>query len=75
MVGISRTVEEFWSLYQSIEHPSILKHCEDYSFFKINIKPEWEDPANENGGRWIFSTPIKSLEIDKIESDTYLHIV
>jgi len=25
----------------------------DYSVFKSDIKPMWEDPTNKNGGRWL----------------------
>lgn len=25
----------------------------DYSVFKSDIKPMWEDPSNKNGGRWL----------------------
>jgi translation initiation factor 4E len=28
--------------------------------FKGGIKPMWEDPSNEKGGKWVF---IKTLEI------------
>ncbi|KAF0986507.1 hypothetical protein HZS_7324, partial [Henneguya salminicola] len=74
-VDVTRTVEEFWSLYNNIHHPSELQHCEDYSFFKHNVSPQWEDPKNENGGRWIFSIPIKVVEKDKLEKDIYLHLL
>lgn len=25
----------------------------DYSVFKSDIRPMWEDPINKNGGRWL----------------------
>ena len=27
----------------------------DYSLFKEGIFPDWEDPRNQDGGRWIIS--------------------
>ncbi|KAJ6646905.1 Eukaryotic translation initiation factor 4E1, partial [Pseudolycoriella hygida] len=49
------TVEDFWSLYNEIKLASELQPGNDYSLFKNNIRPMWEDPANANGGRWILS--------------------
>ena len=47
------TVEDFWSLYNHIEAPSRLPPGSDYSIFKEGIFPDWEDPRNQPGGRWI----------------------
>lgn len=33
--------------------PSMLTTGCDYSVFKSDIKPMWEDPTNKNGGRWL----------------------
>jgi len=33
--------------------PSMLTTGCDYSVFKSDIKPMWEDPSNKNGGRWL----------------------
>ncbi|XP_050541690.1 eukaryotic translation initiation factor 4E-1B-like [Daktulosphaira vitifoliae] len=46
-------VEKFWSIFNNIRMPSKLKIGCDYSVFKTNIKPMWEDKANKNGGRWL----------------------
>ncbi|KAI1718833.1 eukaryotic initiation factor 4E domain-containing protein [Ditylenchus destructor] len=46
------SVEEFWSLYDSIRPPSVLPNC-DYNLFKEGIEPMWEVPQNKNGGRLI----------------------
>lgn len=37
------TVEDFWSLYNHIRVASELKQGNDYSLFKKNIRPMWED--------------------------------
>ena len=47
------TVEDFWSLYNHIEVTSRLPSGSDYSLFKESIFPDWEDPRNAAGGRWI----------------------
>jgi translation initiation factor 4E len=31
----------------------------DYLMFKKHIKPEWEDPANRSGGKWVITLPIE----------------
>jgi len=49
------TVEDFWSLYNHIEVASKLPTGSDYSLFKEGIFPDWEDPRNQDGGRWIIS--------------------
>jgi len=49
------TVEDFWALHNHIENVSKLGNGCDYSLFKQGVKPAWEDPANEKGGRWLFT--------------------
>lgn len=49
------TVEDFWSLYSHIKAASHIGDLNDYSLFKGNIRPMWEDKANKYGGRWILS--------------------
>ncbi|KAI4365182.1 hypothetical protein MLD38_021192 [Melastoma candidum] len=46
------TVEEFWSLYNNIHHPSKLAGGADFYCFKDKIEPKWEDPVCANGGKW-----------------------
>ncbi|CAN1230373.1 Eukaryotic translation initiation factor 4E-1, partial [Linum grandiflorum] len=49
------TVEEFWSLYNNIHHPTKLAVGADFYCFKHNIEPKWEDPICANGGRWMIT--------------------
>lgn len=40
----------------------------DYLIFKKGIRPEWEDPANKEGGKWVVTLPIEDNmeeEVDK----------
>lgn len=46
------TVEQFWSLYNNIHHPSKMAPGADFYCFKHKIKPKWEDPVCANGGKW-----------------------
>ncbi|KAK7332128.1 hypothetical protein VNO80_28876 [Phaseolus coccineus] len=46
------TVEEFWSIYNNIHHPSKLGVGADFHCFKYKIEPKWEDPICANGGKW-----------------------
>jgi len=56
------TVEDFWSLYNHIEVASRLPPGSDYSLFKEGIFPDWEDPRNQKGGRWIINLERKRRE-------------
>lgn len=47
------TVEDFWSLYNHIRVASEIGSGNDYSLFKRNIRPMWEDETNKRGGRWL----------------------
>jgi len=49
------TIEDFWSLYNYIEFASRLPPGSDYSLFKEGIFPDWEDPRNQAGGRWMIN--------------------
>ncbi|XP_052179976.1 eukaryotic translation initiation factor 4E-2 [Diospyros lotus] len=46
------TVEDFWSVYNNIRHPSNLTVGADFHCFKNKIEPKWEDPVCANGGKW-----------------------
>ncbi|CAG9560743.1 unnamed protein product [Danaus chrysippus] len=58
------TVEDWWCLYHHMKPPSELDFDQDYAIFKNGISPTWEDEANKNGGRWIFSFGRHRSELD-----------
>ena len=31
----------------------------DYMLFRKGIRPEWEDPANKDGGKWVVTLAIE----------------
>ncbi|PKI69075.1 hypothetical protein CRG98_010544 [Punica granatum] len=57
------TVEEFWSLYNNIHHPSTLAVGVDLYCFNHKIEPKWEDPVCANGGKW-------TVNFNRYKSDT-----
>ena len=48
-----QSVENFWRLYHNTNKASQLKPSSSYFLFRKGVTPQWEDPQNENGGRWI----------------------
>ncbi|KAM0682592.1 hypothetical protein MDAP_001823 [Mitosporidium daphniae] len=53
-IGTMQTLQEFWSIYLTLKRPDELSvGTTDYSFFKENIRPVWEDPANQHGGKLV----------------------
>jgi len=65
------TAEDFWTLQHFLVNPSQLSKGCDYSLFKEGILPMWEDPANINGGRWIF---LLNGENKSILDETWLNL-
>jgi translation initiation factor 4E len=50
----------------------------DYLLFKKGIRPEWEDPHNNQGGKWVVTMPIEDdmeEECDHAWMYLVLHIV
>jgi len=56
------TVEEFWSLYNKVQPCSLLSPGQSYSVFRAGVQPDWEDPANCSGGRWMISFATEERE-------------
>lgn len=70
-------VEDFWSLFDHIKQPSELTNGVDYSFFKNDIRPMWEDPQNVRGGRITVVNTSKSrtAAINEIWLDVLLFLI
>lgn len=71
------TVEDFWSLYNHIKLPTEIRNGNDYSLFKNNIRPMWEDEQNKNGGRWVINLPknFRHNELDKLWLEVILCLI
>ncbi|CAG8565388.1 9511_t:CDS:2 [Ambispora gerdemannii] len=54
-IGTFNTVETFCQYFNWVKKPSQLEVNTNFHIFKNKIKPMWEDPANENGGKWVIS--------------------
>ena len=62
------TIEDFWRMYNHTYNISEVISNTDYLIFKKGIRPEWEDPANREGGKWVVTLPIEDdmeEEVDK----------
>ncbi|KAI8816696.1 putative eukaryotic initiation factor 4E [Fimicolochytrium jonesii] len=64
------TVEDFWGVYNNIVNSSQLAHGANYHLFKEGVRPMWEDPMNENGGKWV--VPLPKGKRDNLD-DYWLH--
>ena len=58
-LGKFSTIEGFWQWTNSIPDVSKLPYGTNLRLFKSGIKPLWEDPANEKGGKWTIKAPKK----------------
>jgi len=52
-------------MYNNLYSVSEIISNTDYLLFKKGIRPEWEDPENKNGGKWVITMPIE----DDLEED------
>lgn len=52
-----RFIVIYFARFNSIVPPSHIAVNSNYYLFKSGIKPAWEDPANENGGKWSIQLP------------------
>ena len=67
------TLEDFWRMFNNTYQTSEVISNTDYLMFKKHIKPEWEDPANRAGGKWVITAPIEEdMEEEVAEAWTSL---
>ncbi|XP_061747704.1 eukaryotic translation initiation factor 4E-1A isoform X1 [Nerophis ophidion] len=71
------SVEDFWALYNHIQLSSNLTSGCDYSLFKDDIEPMWEDERNRRGGRWLItlSKQQRKSDLDRFWLETLLCLV
>eukprot|EP01134_Creolimax_fragrantissima_P002021 CFRG2021T1 len=60
------TVELFWATYYNMVPPSRLGGGSNYWLFKSGVQPMWEDPMNEQGGKWSMGIAASRRE-DKLD--------
>ena len=72
------TIEEFWKMYNHTNTVGEVISNTDYLNFKKGIRPEWEDPSNQNGGKWVVTLPIEDdmeEEVDRAWLNLLLHVI
>tara|TARA_Y100000741_G_scaffold346741_1_gene313389 strand:+ start:118 stop:678 length:561 start_codon:yes stop_codon:yes gene_type:complete len=78
------TVQDFWRMFNNIPNPSSFlnemvlingKQVVTFSFFKSNIKPEWEDEHNEKGSEWCYRDHNTNEELDTMWRDMCLYAI
>merc|ERR1712087_425163 len=69
------SVEDFWCLFNNLVKPSRLAVGGNYHLFKDGIMPAWEDPANENGGKWVLELPRTDNSLNKVWMYTVLAMI
>lgn len=53
--GRFETPAKFWQIFNNVKPPSQIGDKCNYHIFKEGIEPMWEDPKNENGGKWVLT--------------------
>ncbi|CEP07933.1 hypothetical protein [Parasitella parasitica] len=51
------TAEDFWSTLNNVAKVNHAPLNSNYHLFKQNVRPEWEDEANANGGKFSIQFP------------------
>lgn len=73
------TIEQFWQVLNHMTLPSNIQKriSPNLMFFRNDIKPEWEDPTNENGGVWGFSITGRNLreKINELWIETLISLI
>ena len=74
------SVEDFWRLFNNFDSLANIPIGVSLNFFKQDIKPLWEDPANDEGGRWYFTleksrSPTALDEYNSKIQETWLYIL
>ncbi|KAG0179331.1 eukaryotic translation initiation factor 4E [Apophysomyces sp. BC1034] len=67
------TVEDFWGVYNNVAKVNLLDTNSNYHFFKKGVRPEWEDEANANGGKFGIQFP-RNRTGEGI-NDYWLHLI
>ncbi|KAI9294658.1 eukaryotic translation initiation factor 4E [Neoconidiobolus thromboides FSU 785] len=60
------TVEDFWGVFNNISKASELANGANYHLFREGVKPEWEDKANSQGGKWVFQAKKGKYDMDNL---------
>jgi len=88
-----RTIKQFWSMFNNIPQPSVLlqnkrivafdspypqaRPVSSLMFFREGVRPEWEDPANREGGHihFQFRPNIAAGNLDEFWNNLVLALI
>lgn len=69
------TIEEFWGVFHTIPNVSELPLKADYHLFREDIKPEWEDARNAEGGKWNYKFKTNTESINDVWTTSVLSVI
>jgi translation initiation factor 4E len=67
-------IESMWKCLNNLPKPDEIVDDGNIYIFQDGITPTWEDPANKDGGRWMFSIPVGDLSVANIWQNLYLNL-
>jgi translation initiation factor 4E len=65
-------------MYNNVYSVSEIIPNTDYLMFRKGIRPEWEDPRNKKGGKWVVTLPIEEdmeEEADQAWGELCMHMI
>jgi translation initiation factor 4E len=65
--GSFDTVESFWRVFNNLKPASELTVNSNYSVFRSGVEPSWEDPANAEGGKFVYTILKKDSKSGKCD--------
>jgi translation initiation factor 4E len=65
--GSFDTVESFWRIFNNLKPASELSVNSNYSVFRDGVQPSWEDPANAEGGKFVYALLKKDTKLGKCD--------
>lgn len=68
------TLEDFWRMYNNLYSISEIIPNTDYLMFRKGVRPEWEDPRNKKGGKWVVTLPIEEDMEEECE-DAWMNLL
>eukprot|EP00128_Syssomonas_multiformis_P013279 Colp12_sorted_trinity150504_noHs@2219 len=69
------TIEDFWATINCIQTASNLTDKSNYHLFRTGIEPQWEDKANEAGGKWTVTFKPHNRHLDEQWLETMMLLV
>jgi len=65
-ISTMKTVFDLWGTINNVPNPSESPSKCNWSLFKNDIQPEWEDPHNKHGGKWNMDFERQEVDINKL---------